>query len=60
MQQGDQLSQLGLACKRNKSQYKQIYDCVYCNNYTGLCLRKIQKLLGNVMTSTDKSELAFH
>lgn len=26
--QGDQLSQLGLVCKRNKSQRKQVYECV--------------------------------
>lgn len=28
LQQGDQLSQLGLVCKRNKSQCKQVYECV--------------------------------
>lgn len=31
----------------------------YCYNYTGLSLRKIRKLLGNMKTM-DKSELVFH
>lgn len=28
LQQGNHLSQLGLVCKRNKSQCEQVYECV--------------------------------
>lgn len=61
LKQDAQLAQLGLRFVKgiNLSASKFI-NMFHCNNYTGLCLTKIWKHPGNIMTNMDKSKLAFH